>query len=229
MAQYLVGIDLGTTHTVVAFADIAAKGDAAAIQLFEIEQLVAPGEVAALPLLASLRYHPIAAELADGDMQLPWNDHGPDGSDLEQRLPRGVVGAWASELGSRVPGRLVVSAKSWLSHADVERTAAILPWGASDDVDKISPVQASTSYLAHVRAAWNTRFRADPLEQQDIVLTVPASFDEVARTLTVAAARAAGLPRVRLLEEPQAACYDWLDRHQRELAKTLAETRLLLV
>lgn len=229
MARFLVGIDLGTTHTVVAFADVAAPVGDDAIRVFEIEQLVAPGEVAALPLLRSVRYQPLAEELAEGDLRLPWSDRPANGSDLDADLPSGVVGAWADELGSRVPGRLVTSAKSWLSHAAVERTAPILPWGSPDGVAKISPVQASAAYLDHVRSAWNTRFPADPLEAQDIVLTVPASFDEVARALTLEAAVAAGLARVRLLEEPQAACYDWLQRHHRELTTTLAETRLLLV
>jgi molecular chaperone DnaK (HSP70) len=229
MARFLVGIDLGTTHTVVAYAEVVDQAGAPSIELFEIEQLVAPGEVAALPQLPSLRYHPLAEELDEGDMRLPWTDRSRTEPNLERHLPKAVVGAWARELGSRVPGRLVSSAKSWLSHAAVERTAPILPWGAPQDVAKVSPVQASASYLDHVRAAWNARFPADPLESQDLVLTVPASFDEVARTLTVEAARSAGLTRVRLLEEPQAACYDWLNRHQQQLVETLGETRLLLV
>ncbi|HJV53953.1 MAG TPA: Hsp70 family protein, partial [Noviherbaspirillum sp.] len=121
------------------------------------------------------------------------------------------------------------SAKSWLSHAAVDRLAPILPWGAGDDVRKVSPVQASASYLAHVRAAWNWHFPPHPLEEQDIVLTVPASFDEGARELTVQAARMAGLPHLRLLEEPQAAFYDWLFRQRAVLAEQLADTRLILV
>ncbi|MFA9217439.1 MAG: Hsp70 family protein, partial [Sphingomonadaceae bacterium] len=121
------------------------------------------------------------------------------------------------------------SAKSWLSHPSVDRTAAILPWGAEADVGKVSPVAASASYLAHLRAAWNARFPQHALERQQIVLTIPASFDEGARALTLEAARLAGLPELRLLEEPQAAFYDWLFRHRATLASDLADTRLALV
>ena len=123
----------------------------------------------------------------------------------------------------------MASAKSWLSHASVDRVAPILPWGAADDVRKVSPVEASASYLAHVRAAWNQRFPDAPLEAQDVVLTVPASFDEGARALTVEAARMAGLPTLRLLEEPQAAFYDWLFHHRERLATELSDTRLVLI
>ena len=208
----------------VAYADTAAGNSAPTIQLFEIEQLVAPGEVAARPLLASLRYHPAPDELADKDIRLPWAE-----PELADEVPRKVLGELARELGSKVPGRLVASAKSWLSHPTVDRTAPILPWGAADDVARISPLTASASYLAHVRAAWNHSFPEHPLEQQEVVLTVPASFDEAARTLTVAAAHSAGLARMRLLEEPQAACYDWLDRHAQGLDEALGDARLLLV
>ncbi|MDW5441597.1 Hsp70 family protein [Polaromonas sp. SM01] len=223
MRQYIVGIDLGTTHTVVAYAKLAAQGQPDAVQLFHIEQLVAPGEVAAMPLLPSLRYHAGPGELAQSSLQLPW----PAGAEAGQATV--VMGQWARQLGAQVPGRLVASAKSWLSHAAVDRQAPILPWGAPDEVAKVSPVEASASYLRHVRAAWNTRFPQQPLEQQDLVLTVPASFDEGARALTLAAAQQAGLPKVRLLEEPQAVFYDWLLRHRDRLADELAGTRLVLV
>ncbi|WP_009915010.1 Hsp70 family protein, partial [Burkholderia humptydooensis] len=138
-------------------------------------------------------------------------------------------GTLARALGAQVPGRLVTSAKSWLSHASVDRLAPILPWGAADDGGKVSPVAASASYLAHVRAAWNRRFPDAPLEQQDVVLTVPASFDDGARSLTLEAARLARLPALRLLEEPQAAFYDWLFHHRGTLREELAHTRLVLV
>ncbi|HND58755.1 MAG TPA: Hsp70 family protein, partial [Thauera aminoaromatica] len=144
-------------------------------------------------------------------------------------LGEAVVGQYARELGAQVPGRAVASAKSWLSHAGVDRNAAILPWGAAEDVPRVSPVVASASYLAHVRAAWNRQHPGAALENQDIVLTVPASFDEGARALTLEAARLAGLPRLRLLEEPQAAFHDWLFRHREQLAAELAQSRLLLV
>ncbi|RJF96461.1 molecular chaperone DnaK [Noviherbaspirillum cavernae] len=225
MKRYAVGIDLGTTNTVVAYADARASDGADAgsdeVRLFEIEQLVALGEVKAAPLLPSLRYHPASGELVSDDLRLPWSA----GGDTENV----VIGRLARKLGAQVPGRLVASAKSWLSHAAVDRLAPILPWGAADDVAKISPVDASASYLAHVRAAWNMHFPHAPLELQDIVLTVPASFDEGARALTVKAAAQAGLPTLRLLEEPQAAFYDWLFRHRQTLDAELAQTRLILV
>ncbi|MBG6077160.1 Hsp70 family protein [Polaromonas sp. CG_9.11] len=219
--HYIVGIDLGTTHTVVAYAPLASPDG---IRVFDIAQLVTPGEVAALPLLPSVRFHPADGELAASALQLPWPaDSGNAGQ------PPGVIGELARRLGAQVPGRLVASAKSWLSHAAVDRLAPILPWGAPDGVPKISPVEASASYLAHVRAAWNAHFPDSPLERQELRLTVPASFDEGARALTLSAARLAGLPQVQLLEEPQAAFHDWLLRHQGRLDQELAQTRRVLV
>ena len=170
-----------------------------------------------------MRYHPAEGELAAADRQLPWLFVDPG------EVADALLGELAQERGSRTPGRLVASAKSWLSHSGVDRTAPILPWGAAEGIAKISPVAASASYLAHLRAAWNHHFTRQPLEQQELVLTVPASFDEAARALTVEAAHLAGLPQVRLLEEPQAACYDWLHRHQDDLAAALGAARLLLV
>ncbi len=222
MSRYHVGIDLGTTHTVVAYADGEAPGGPP--EVFLIDQLVAPGEVAGRPLLASMRYHPAAGEIPAGDRVLPWET-----DPFEDPIPDAILGALAQALGSRVPGRLVASAKSWLSHPGVDRTAPILPWGAPPEVPRVSPLDASAGYLRHVRQAWRQRFPDHPLESQEIVLTVPASFDEAARRLTVEAARLAGLPRVRLVEEPQAACYDWLARHVDCLEDALAGVRTLLV
>ncbi|WP_429568555.1 Hsp70 family protein [Paraburkholderia sp. JPY419] len=225
MKRYSVGIDLGTSNTVLAYAEAGSQQ----IRVFEIEQLVSPGEVAARPLLPSVRYQAADGELSAADLQLPWSaERAASGQGKHAGQPV-VVGRLARLLGAQVPGRLVASAKSWLSHASVDRVAPILPWGAPDDVRKISPLDASASYLAHVRAAWNQHFPKAPLEQQDVVLTVPASFDEGARALTVEAARLAGLPSLRLLEEPQAAFYDWLFRHRDTLADELAHTRLVLI
>ena len=219
MSQYLVSIDLGTTNTVLAYAAPGARE----VQLFDIEQLTAPGEVGAATLLPSTRYHPASGEIAPGDLQLPWREADVAGvNDV-------IVGRLARRLGAQVPGRMVASAKSWLSHPGVDRLAPILPWGADDGVAKVSPVAASASYLAHLRGAWDTRFPSHPLARQQIVLTIPASFDEGARALTLEAARLAGLTQVRLLEEPQAALYDWLFRHRDTLAADLADTRLVLV
>lgn len=245
MSKYIVGIDLGTTHTVVAYAPIKTSGRSrkaakpGEITVFDIEQLVAPGEVAALALLPSARYHAAPGELAPSALQLPWPSDeetvpAPQAAATPPPATEAspapvVIGALARRLGAQVPGRLVASAKSWLSHATVDRLAPILPWGAPPEVLKVSPVEASASYLRHVRAAWNTRFPDSPLEQQDLVLTVPASFDEGARALTLSAARQAGLAQLRLLEEPQAVFYDWLLRHRAHLADELAQTRLVLV
>lgn len=174
--------------------------------------------------MPSLRYHPAADELPAAATQLPWPP-----APWEQKLAAGVVGQLAKTMGAKSPGRLISSAKSWLSHAQVDRTAAILPWGADDSVAKISPLHASASYLAHIQSAWDHQFPQHPLAAQDVILTLPASFDESARQLTLQAAECAGLPQVFLLEEPQAACYDWLYRHSDQLAEILAKRRLLLV
>ena len=221
VARYAVGIDLGTSNTVLAYAALNDAGEAGAVTLFDVDQLVAPGEVAALPLLPSVRYQAGEGELAAADLQLPWA--APD------TAAPVVIGAFARKLGAQAPGRLVASAKSWLSHSGVDRFAPILPWGSAADVPKVSPVEASASYLAYLRAAWNRRFPDDSLEHQELVLTVPASFDEAARTLTLAAAREAGLPTLRLLEEPQAVFYDWLQRHRTAVEDSLAGVRLVLV
>ncbi|MEA3091848.1 MAG: hypothetical protein QOJ04_3190, partial [Caballeronia sp.] len=218
MKQYIVGIDLGTSNTVVAFVETGTDK----ISIFDIDQLVGLGEVGARELLPSVRYHPAPGELAAGDLQLPWIPN-------DRETQPVVIGHLARTLGAQVPGRLVTSAKSWLSHASVDRLASILPWGAGDEISKVSPVTASASYLAHVRAAWNRRFPRALLEDQDVVLTVPASFDDGARALTLEAARIAKLPALRLLEEPQAAFYDWLFHHRGTLAAGLAQTRLVLV
>lgn len=213
--SYLVGIDLGTTHTAVAYCK---GGDpAASIELFPLQQLVAPGQVAARPLLPSVRYHPAEGELSADDVSFS-----PSGADA-------VVGEAARVLGAKTKGRLVTSAKSWLSHPSVDHGADILPWGGGDEVAKVSPIEASASYLQHIRSVWRHHFPDAPLEQQEVVITVPASFDEAARSLTLAAARQAGLPHVRLLEEPQAVCYDWLRHHAGQLQDALANVHLLLV
>ncbi|MDI1231220.1 MAG: hsp70 family protein [Methylobacter sp.] len=219
--SYLVGIDLGTTHTVVAYAKADNKSQE--IQIFQIEQLVAPGQVAARPLLPSVRYHPANGELSEDDLSFPGG-----ASDSKQTA---VIGEAARLLGAKSKGRFVTSAKSWLSHPSVDHAADILPWGSSDDVAKVSPIIASASYLAHIRTVWGHQFPDAPLEKQDIVITVPASFDEAARSLTLEAARLAGLHNIRLLEEPQAVCYDWLRRHSHTatLKQALANVHLLLV
>ena len=220
--RYLVGIDLGTTHTAMAWLDTQQSQQG--IQLFSIDQLVAPGEVAAQSLLPSVRYHPSQDELSDSDCVLPWQKQS-FGDPVEQS----IVGQWARSLGAKSHGRLVTSAKSWLSNDAVDRTANILPWGSADDIPKVSPVIASASYLNHLRCAWNLHFPDAPIEQQDVVLTIPASFDEAARQYTLRAAHIAGFPKVHLLEEPLAACYHWTYQNQKNLADQLTDVRLLMV
>ncbi|MCA9528521.1 MAG: hsp70 family protein [Myxococcales bacterium] len=222
-ARYIVGIDLGTTHTVVAYADTRARapepGAAPAVEPFPIEQLVAPGQLAARPMLPSVRYHPADGEVADADRA---GFAAADGTGA-------IFGEHALSLGARTPGRLVSSAKSWLSHGAVDRGAAILPWGSPRDVPKVSPVEASASYLRLLRDRWDRAHPDAPLAAQELMLTVPASFDEAARALTLQAARAAGLPRVRLVEEPQAAFYAWLAARAGDLEAALGSVRLALV
>ncbi len=197
-AQYIVGIDLGTTNSVVACVEAQEEG-AAPLRVFDVPQLTAPGTVEARPLLPSFLYIPAAGELPPKALALPWGEE------------QDVVGAFARQRGAEVPARLVASAKSWLSHAGADRTAPILPWGSPEEVRKLSPVEVSARYLAHIRHAWDAAFPAAPLAEQDVLLTVPASFDAVARELTTRAAADAGLPQVTILEEPQAAFYAWID------------------
>ena len=217
---YAVGIDLGTSHTVV--ASVPLTGAAGDIALLDIPQRSTAGEVVAQPLLPSVRYQAAKGELGDA-WQQPWPPQAADES------APAVIGRWARDLGAAVPGRVVASAKSWLSHQGVDRTAAILPWGAGEDVAKVSPLAASSSYLAHVKAAWDQAHPDAPLQEQSVVLTVPASFDEGARALTLEAAQRAGLPDVQLLEEPKAAFHDWLLLQGDALAAQLADSRLVLV
>ncbi|MCG8424138.1 MAG: Hsp70 family protein [Proteobacteria bacterium] len=209
-ARYVVGIDLGTTNCAVACVDTAA--DTGEVEFFDVLQVVAPGELAMRPSLPSFLLLPSANEVASNAMALPWNAQ-----------PNVAVGTMARDRGAELPHRLVSSAKSWLSHTGVDRNAPILPWrgtesdagASSDEADtRVSPVQASASYLAHIKEAWNQSRPEDRFEDQDIFLTVPASFDAVARELTVKAARQAGLSSITLLEEPQAAFYAWLGRAQ---------------
>lgn len=221
--QYIIGIDLGTTNSAVGYVDLAACGaDDAAVRFLEIPQLVAPGELGNRPVLPSFLYLPGPYELPPGSTALPW---APERSY--------AVGEFAREQGALVPGRLVSSAKSWLCHGGVDRTHAILPWGASENLDRISPIEASSRILLHIREAWNevmAHGREEHfLEEQLVVLTVPASFDEVARELTVRAAHEAGIRRIVLIEEPLAAFYAWLWKHEADWRTLMRPGQLVLV
>ena len=213
--RYVVGIDLGTTNSVLAYAELPAEDAPAdqaapATSILPIPQLVAAGTVEALPNLPSFLYLPTEAEA--GSFVLPWSG-GTDGTN-----PPAVVGEFARRQSANVPDRVVSAAKSWLAHSRVDRRAAILPHNPApgkaakndSDLPKLSPVDASRLVLAHLKAAWEHAHPAAPLAEQLVVLTVPASFDAAARELTREAALAAGLPEsLILLEEPQAAVYAW--------------------
>jgi hypothetical protein len=204
-SQYVIGIDLGTTNSALAYAEIRPEADAFAaanVQLLAIPQLTNPGEVRDEGLLPSFLYLPGASDFPAGTIALPWDEK------------RGfVVGRLAQKRGVENVGRLVSSAKSWLSHSGVDRTSPLLPFRAPEGVDKISPVEASRRYLEHLRDAWNAQMPDAPFAKQQVLVTVPASFDAVARELTQEAAKQAGYQNLTLLEEPQAAFYAWIERH----------------
>ena len=201
---FSVGIDLGTTHCVVSYVELAESGDGVfPQQVMAIPQLTLPGVVEDSFQLPSFLYQAHEAELAAGSTSLPWTIK-----------PDYLVGEIARNLGSKTPIRLVSSAKSWLCHAGVDCKAPILPVNAPEEVERISPFQATTAYLQHIRDAWQNLHPESPLNKQDLVITVPASFDPAARELTIEAARLVGLEQAILLEEPQAALYSWIEKHQ---------------
>ena len=204
-SKYVIGIDLGTTNSAIAYAELKPNADlfaAANVQLLGIPQLTNPGEVRDEDLLPSFLFLPGSSDFPSGTLSLPW--------DTERSY---VVGRLAQKRGVETAGRLVSSAKSWLSHSGVDRSAALLPFQAPEGVGKISPVEASQRYLEHLREAWDSKMADTPFAGQQILVTVPASFDAVARELTLEAARAAGYQNITLLEEPQAAFYAWIERH----------------
>ena len=203
-ARYAIGIDLGTTHSALSYVDLeASDGENTAHGVLPVPQLTAPGTVEALPLLPSFLYLPHPDELAPGELALPWNTDG------ETAAPA-IAGEMARSRGATTPIRLVSSAKSWLSHPSVDRRAAILPTDAPEEVTRISPLDASTRYLAHLRQAWDSAHPEAPFDAQQVTVTIPASFDPGARELTAEAARNAGYTSATLLEEPQAALYSWI-------------------
>ena len=202
-SRYLVGIDLGTTNCAVCYIDTAkAKRE---IKVLSIPQITAMAVSESRETLPSFHFEPSKGQTDGDSLKLPWNQDDKNGNSY-------CVGVMARTASASTNGRTIASAKSWLCHAGVDRTDALLPWQGAADVKKLSPMEASSRYLAHIRDAWNHQFPKEPLEDQDIVLTLPASFDEVARELTIEAARAAKLPKVILIEEPQAAFYAWVDR-----------------
>ncbi|XXX74270.1 Hsp70 family protein [Sorangium sp. So ce134] len=222
-ARYIIGIDLGTTHCALSYARLPEDGAdprlAPSPEVLAVPQLVAQGTLEARPLLPSFMYIPHESE---GVQALPW--------DAERRF---AVGEHARARGADAPARLISSAKSWLCHPGIDRRGPTLPVGAPEDIEKISPVEASWRYLEHLTEAWDHLFAKDDpelaLAKQEIVITVPASFDAAARDLTVEAASAAGFEDLTLLEEPQAAVYAWIDAAGEAWRKHLQPGDVLLV
>ncbi len=198
--QYLVGIDLGTTNTVVYYID--KSNDDWQSQVFNIPQITALGEMSEKNSLPSFIYLAEENEVASGALNLPWSEN------LDYS-----IGEFAKQNASKSPQKTVSSSKSWLCTENVNRKDDILPWKSGSAKKKYSPVKSAELILKHVKAAWNDKFTQNKLEDQQVILTIPASFDIVARELTVEAAKSAGL-NVTLLEEPQAAFYSWL--HEEE-------------
>jgi hypothetical protein len=222
--KYIVGIDLGTTNSALARCDATAAGSAAEeesrIEIRGIPQLVNPNEVAERTLLPSFLYIPGEFDFPKGSLALPWEPE-----------PKLVIGELARKRGAESPNRLVASAKSWLSYAGVDRTAPILPWQAPAEVPKLSPVEASSQLLRYLRTVWDSSEAGEQfaLAEQDVLLTVPASFDEEARELTRRAAEQAGYPHVTLLEEPLAAFYAWLESQGDDWRRRIKVGDLVLV
>lgn len=217
----IIGIDLGTTNSALA---VASEHEPA--QSLGVTQVIGPGEIAERPTLPSFLLLPAETEVPSAQLQLPWS--GP---------LRYAVGTFARERGAELPHRLVSSAKSWLCNPSIDRTAQVLPFrGAQRELDeamqggeRVSPVNASARYMAHLRAAWDESHPDEPADEQEVLVTVPASFDPVARELTVVAAREAGFEKITLLEEPQAAFYAYLAARGDQWRKDLKPGDIVLV
>ncbi len=218
MPQYIVGVDLGTTNSALAYAPAnLPEGAERAVQLFSVPQLVNPGEITELDLLPSSLYIPGAKEFVEGALALPWNPH-----------PEYITGQLARIRGVENASRLVTSAKSWLSNQNADPSQPLLPLNAPEGINKVSPVEASRQYLLHLRAAWEQAHPDAKLSEQNVLITVPASFDAAARDLTQRAAHAAGLSNVTIIEEPQAAFYAWIERNS-DWREQVASGNLILV
>ncbi len=217
--RYTVGIDLGTTHCALSWVDTQASDGEKVVQgVLEIPQLTGPGAVESKPLLPSFLYLPHASEMAPGDLALPW-----------AATQNFAVGELARTRGAATPIRLVSSAKSWLCHPGVDRRGPLLPVDAPEEVQRVSPLEASIRYLSHLKAAWDQQHPEAPLAQQDVTVTIPASFDPAARELTAEAAQAAGFSHLTVLEEPQAALYSWIERSNGEWRKQVRQGDIILV
>ena len=196
---FSVGIDLGTTHCVLSFTDLTREG--AQAEVMSIPQLTAPGTVESKTQLGSFLYQPHEHEMDPSSRVLPWTSE-----------PAALVGAIARNLGAKTPLRLTSSAKSWLCHSGINRRERFLPAGSPDDIEKVSPLEATELYLEHLKCAWNHLNPENLIQNQDVTITVPASFDPAARDLTAEAASNVGFKNLTLLEEPQAALYHWINK-----------------
>jgi molecular chaperone DnaK (HSP70) len=203
MSQYIIGIDLGTTNSALAYAPAATdSNELPEVKLFQVAQLVNAGETTELDLLPSSLYIPGTNEFVEGSLALPWNAQ-----------PEYITGSLARTRGVENATRLVSSAKSWLSNQNADPAQPLLPLAAPEGIKKISPLEASCQYLLHLRSAWDHAHPDTNLEDQTVLITVPASFDAAARELTQRAAKLAGYPEVTIIEEPQAAFYAWIERN----------------
>ena len=220
--QFAIGIDLGTTHSALSYVNLTeSDGEQSSHGVLQVPQLSNPGTLEELQLLPSFVYLPHGDEVAPGDLALPWVSE-------EAEAPF-VVGEMARSRGATTPIRLVSSAKSWLCHPGVDRRAAILPNDAPPEVARISPITAATRYLTHLRQAWDHAHPEAPFAQQEITVTIPASFDPSARELTMEAAQAAGYGNLTLLEEPQAALYSWIQTSEGRWRKDVKPGDIILV
>lgn len=223
MVRYIIGIDLGTTNSCIASID--TENPRLSIQSFKIPQISGQGMIEALPTLPSFCYLTAPNEWPAGSLNLPWEG--------QSHCSDYFVGSFAQKQGAKVPTRLVQSAKSWLCHGAVNRNDKLLPFEAPDPSGKISPLEATARYLRHIKEAWNAGIAkgdADAeFEEQEIVLTVPASFDEIARSLTAEAAKLAGFNQLTLLEEPQAAFYSWISQHEKTWEELFEAGKSILV
>lgn len=213
--KYLVGIDLGTTNTVVTWTPIsAAEAETPAeINLFSLVQEQAKGAVEKLEVMPSFIFERLKEKPV-----LNWEDDS-----------QYIIGDYARERGAEVPDRLISSAKSWLCNTRIDRTQPVLPWNSPEENTRISPLSAMAVFLRHVRLAWNEEFGKEKLEDQKVVVTIPASFDAAARDLIVEASRMAGLPEITLLEEPQAAFYSWISQSDKPWRKQVKRGDVVLV
>jgi molecular chaperone DnaK (HSP70) len=215
-----LGIDLGTTNSAIALTDLESDRT----EVLEITQIIRPNQIAEKPTLPSALYIPHRDEFPANSFPLPWDDAVGETT---------IIGHFAREHGALIPDRLITSAKSWLSNPHIDARHPSLPWGSDIEDEKLSPFECSRRYLAHIKNAFlyagRARMRNCDLSESEVVLTVPASFDAVAQSLTAEAAEAAGLGKVTLLEEPQAAFYAWIEQAGREWRSLISPGDIVLV